>query len=300
LAASLVVFGSGKFFQKTVKCVMFFNESVKGLSVGAPVLFQGVQIGSVISIVLQVDPTQLQLQIPVIIEYEPEKFKVGEAGRNLPRDPRKTIPKLIEKGLRAQLGMQSFITGQLVIEIGFYPDSTICYAPAKVDEVHKDYIVIPTCKSTSAKLADALEKLDLAGLERHLESAMDGIAKLANNPDLSASVRALKDTLQDARQLLARVDSQVNPVSDDVKKTVKEFGKLAANIDARVGGLAGGFDKTMSAAKGVLSEDSPLVVELQNTLKEISAVSRSIRLLADYLEQHPETLIRGKGKPGGK
>jgi paraquat-inducible protein B len=300
LAASLVVFGSGKFFQKTVKCVMFFNESVKGLSVGAPVLFQGVQIGSVISIVLQVDPTQLQLQIPVIIEYEPEKFKVGEAGRNLPRDPRKTIPKLIERGLRAQLGMQSFITGQLVIEIGFYPDSTICYAPAKVDEVHKDYIVIPTCKSTSAKLADALEKLDLAGLERHLESAMDGIAKLANNPDLSASVRALKDTLQDARQLLARVDSQVNPVSDDVKKTVKEFGKLAANIDARVGGLAGGFDKTMSAAKGVLSEDSPLVVELQNTLKEISAVSRSIRLLADYLEQHPETLIRGKGKPGGK
>jgi paraquat-inducible protein B len=300
LAASLVVFGSGKFFQKTVKCVMFFNESVKGLSVGAPVLFQGVQIGSVISIVLQVDPTQLQLQIPVIIEYEPEKFKVGEAGRNLPRDPRKTIPKLIEKGLRAQLGMQSFITGQLVIEIGFYPDSTICYAPAKVDEVHKDYIVIPTCKSTSAKLADALEKLDLAGLERHLESAMDGIAKLANNPDLSASIRALKDTLQDARQLLARVDSQVNPVSDDVKKTVKEFGKLAANIDARVGGLAGGFDKTMSAAKGVLSEDSPLVVELQNTLKEISAVSRSIRLLADYLEQHPETLIRGKGKPGGK
>ncbi len=86
--------------------------------------------------------------------------------------------------------MQSFITGQLVIEIGFYPDSAVCYAPAKVDKIYKDYIVIPTCPSTAAKLADALEKLDLKELEEHLESALDGIDKLVNNPDLAASIRA--------------------------------------------------------------------------------------------------------------
>jgi len=85
-----------------------------------------------------------------------------------------------------------------------------------------------------------------------------------------------------------------------VKKTVKDFGKLANNVDSRVGGVAGGLDKTMSTARGTLSEDSPLIVELQNTLKEISAMSRSFRQLADYLEQHPEALIRGKGKPGSK
>jgi paraquat-inducible protein B len=295
MAASLVVFGSGKFFQKTVKCVMFFNESVKGLSVGAPVLFQGVQIGSVTSIVLQVDPAKMQLRIPVIIEYEPDKFQVGVGDRTMPRDARKNIPKLIEKGLRAQLAMQSFITGQLIIQLDFYPGT-----PVTLQGIDKNYIEIPTIPSTSAKLAEALEKLDLKGLEKHLESTLDGIDRFVNNPDLSASVRALKDSLQDARQLLTRVDRQVDPVSDDVKKTVKDIGKLAANIDARVGGVAGGFDKTMSAAKGVISEDSPLVVELQNTLKEISAMSRSFRLLADYLEQHPETLIRGKVKPGGK
>jgi paraquat-inducible protein B len=300
MVASLVVFGSGQFFQKTVKCVMYFDGSVKGLSVGAPVLFQGVKIGSVTSIILEVDPTKLQLQIPVVIEYEPDKFHVAGGHRNVHRDPRKTIPKLIERGLRAVLGMQSFITGQLDIEIGFYPDSAVCYAPAKTDKVYKDYIVIPTCQSTTQKLADALEKLDLAGLEKHLESALDGIDKLANNPNLAASLRALKDTLQDARKFVTRVDRQVDPLSDDVKKTVKEFGKLAANIDARVGGLATGFDKTMSAAKGLLSEDSPLIVDLENTLKEISAMSRSIRQLANYLDQHPEALIRGKGKPGGK
>ena len=169
MAASLVIFGSGDFFKKTVKCVMYFDGSVKGLSVGAPVLFQGVQIGSVKSIILMVDPKELKLQIPVIIEYEPEKFKVGGEDQDLPRDPKKTLPKLIERGLRAVLGTQSFITGQLVIEIGFYPDSAVCYAPAKVDKIYRDYIVIPTCKSTAERLMDALEKLDLKKLEDHLE-----------------------------------------------------------------------------------------------------------------------------------
>jgi paraquat-inducible protein B len=295
MAASLVVFGSGKFFKKTVQCVMYFNEPVKGLSVGAPVLFRGVQIGSVTSIVLQVDPVKMQTHIPVIIEYEPEKFQVAGAGREISRNPRKNIPKLIEKGLRAQLGMQSFITGQLVIQLDFYPGT-----PVTLQSIDKDYIEIPTIPSTSAKLGDALEKLDLQGLEKHLESTLAGVDRFVNNPDLTASIRGLNETLRDARKLLTRIDRQVDPMSDDVKKTVKEFGKLAANIDARVGGLTTGFDKTMSKARGLLSEDSPLIVDLQNTLQEISAMSRSIRQLTNYLDQHPEALIRGKGNSGGK
>src|SRR3990172_4786703 len=155
MAASLVVFGSGKFFKKTVKCVLYFDESVKGLNVGAPVLFQGVQIGSVISIVLQVDPAKLQPQIPVIIEYEPEKFKVREEGGKMVRDPRKNIAKLIEKGLLAVLTMQSFITGQLMIELDFHPGS-----PVSLKGLDKDYIEIPTIPSTGEKLSQALEKLD--------------------------------------------------------------------------------------------------------------------------------------------
>ena len=302
MAASLVIFGSGDFFKKTVKCVMYFDGSVKGLSVGAPVLFQGVQIGSVKSIILMVDPKELKLQIPVIIEYEPEKFKVGGEDQDLPRDPKKTLPKLIERGLRAVLGTQSFITGQLVIEIGFYPDSAVCYAPAKVDKIYRDYIVIPTCKSTAERLMDALEKLDLKKLEDHLESTLAGVDKLVNNPDLAVSIRALKNTLQDANKLVKNVNGQVDPLSKDLKKTVKDIGKLANNLDTQVAGLAGGMDKTLAKARGFLSEDSPLIVDLENTLKEISAMSRSLRHLSGYLEEHPEVLIRGKAKPkpGGK
>jgi paraquat-inducible protein B len=295
MAASLVVFGSGKFFKKTVKCVLYFDGSIKGLSVGAPVLFQGVQIGSVISIVLQVDPAKMQLQIPVIIEYEPEKFRVGEDGRKMPRDPRKNIPKLIDKGLRAVLTMQSFITGQLLIELGFYPGT-----PVVLKNLDQEYIEIPTIPSTTQKLGDALEKLDLEGLKKHLESTLAGVDRFVNNPDLAASIRALKDTLQDASKLVNSVERKVDPLADDMKKVVKDIGKLTREADVQVGAVATGLDKTMSAARGVLSEDSPLIVELQNALKEISAMSQSFRQLADYLEQHPETVIRGKGSPGGK
>ena len=303
MAASLVVFGSGKFFKKTNKYILYFDESVKGLSVGAPVLFQGVQVGSVTSITLQADFVTMKTQIPVFIEIEPDRWKV----RTGERDYRKVAAKLIEMGLRAQLIMQSFITGQLMIELDFYPKSKVCYAPPQIDKDYKDYVVIPTCASTGERLAKALGDLDLKAIEKNLNSSLAGIDRLVNNPDLTASLRALKDTLQDARKLLTRVDRQVDPLANDVKKTVKDFGKLANNVDGRVGGMATGFDKTMSgfdttmsAAKGVLSQDSPLMVDLENALKEISAMSRSIRQLTNYLDQHPEALIRGKGNSGGK
>jgi paraquat-inducible protein B len=291
LAASLVVFGSGKFFQKTLKFVLYFDESVKGLSVGAPVLFQGVQVGSVTSIVIQADLAKMKTQIPVIIEIEPDRWQVHGGERN----PRKNVQKLIEMGLRAQLIMQSFITGQLMIELDFHPGT-----PVILKNINKEYAEIPTIPSTAEQLSRALGELDLKGLEKHLESTLAGVDQVVNNPNLTASIGALKDTLQDASKLLTRVDRQVDPLADDVKKAVKDFGKLANNVDSRVGGVATGLDKTMSTARGAISEDSPLMVELENTLKEISAMSGSLRQLANYLDQHPEALIRGKGKPGGK
>jgi paraquat-inducible protein B len=297
MAASLVVFGSGKFFQKTVKCVMFFNGSVKGLTVGSPVLFQGVQIGSVVSVIIEVDPAMLQAQIPVVIEYEPDKFQVA-GGAKGPRDPRKNIAVLIKRGLRAVLTTQSFITGQLAIEIGFYPNTPVVMKKATGE--YAEYIEIPTIPSTTQKLFDALAKLNLAEMEKHLESTLDGIAKLTNDPNLAASFQGLKETLQDTRKLVNKVDRQVDPLAKDTKRAVKDFGALARNLNDQVGGITTSLDKTLAAARGSISQDSPLMVDLQNTLQEISRMSRSLRQLADYLDQHPESLIRGKKKPGGK
>ena len=291
LIAGLVVFGATKFFTQTHKFVLYFNESVKGLDVGSPVLFKGVAVGSVINIDVIADPIKLEADIPVIIQIESDHFKFRKPGETLP--PQKDMPLLIEKGFRGVLTMQSLITGKLLIELDFYPGT-----PLILKNIDKEYIEIPTIPSPTSKLAQALGKLDLEAVQEKLESALDGIGNLTNNPDLAASIGHLKETLRGARKLVNRVDRQVDPLANDTKKTVKDIGKLARDLDARVGELAPSLEKTLSAMRGVISDDAPLIVEMDNTLKAISAASRSFRQLADYLEQHPEALIRGKGTAG--
>ena len=193
------------------------------------------------------------------------------------------------------LAMQSLVSGKFLIELDFYPDS-----PLVLKNINKEYIEIPTIPSTTSKLTRALDKLDIEAIQKKLEFAMEGIGKLTNNPDLAASLQRLKETLGDARGLVKRVDRQVDPVANGMRNTVKDIGTLARNINGRVGGVATSLEKTLADARGVISPDSQLVVDLENTLKEFSAMSRSLEQLADYLEQHPETLIRGKKKLRGE
>jgi len=299
LAASLVVFGSGKFFKKTQRFVLYFDESIKGLNVGAPVLFQGVQVGSVADITIMADPAKNKVEIPVIIQVELDRFVFREANRMA--DPKKNMPRLIDQGLRAMLQMQSLITGQLLIELNFYPDT-----PVVLRGTDKIHVEIPTLPSTTARLARALEQVDIGGLQKKLEQALDGIDKLVNDPDISAVFRDLKETLQSTRKLVAKVDQQVGPLAKDVKRTVRDFGKLARELDPRLRELSlglektlSGLDRTLATVRGTLGEDAPVMVDLENTLRELGAMSRSLRELASYLDQHPESLIRGKQKPGG-
>jgi paraquat-inducible protein B len=293
LIASLVVFSTTNFFAKTQKFVLYFNEPVKGLDVGSPVLFQGVSVGSVVSIDIIADPVKQQAEIPVIIQIELDRFKVRKPGEIL--NPQKDMPLLIKRGFRGMLAMQSLVSGKFLIELDFYPDS-----PLVLKNINKEYIEIPTIPSTTSKLTRALDKLDIEAIQKKLEFAMEGIGKLTNNPDLAASLQRLKETLGDARKLVKRVDRQVDPLATDARKTIKDIGTLARNLNGRVGGVATSLEKTLADARGVISPDSQLVVDLENTLKEFSAMSRSIEQLADYLEQHPETLIRGKKKPRGE
>ncbi|MGW8188187.1 MAG: MlaD family protein [Desulfobacterales bacterium] len=320
LAASLVVFGSGKFFKKTNKYVLYFDSSIKGLNVGAPVLFQGVPIGSVVSITLNVDPKDVKTNIPVVVEIEPDRFKVaGEVQRTV-EDRRKATKKLIEMGLRAVLTTQSFITGQLMIECDFYPDT-----PVKLKKINKEYPEFPTIPSTTERLAQTLQKLDLEGMKNSLENTLAGVDRFVNNPDLTVGVRALKDTLEkirlvvnkvdgkidpladnldgtirDARKLVNNVNRQVDPLAKNTENTINDFGQLARDADARLGSLTGSLDKTLVAARGLISEDAPLIVELEDTLREISDAARWLRQLANTLDQRPEALIQGKSDSGGK
>jgi paraquat-inducible protein B len=304
MAASLVIFGSGKFFQKTNTFVLYFEGSVMGLDVGSPVLFRGVPIGSVTSIVIQADVKTVETVIPVLISVEPERFQLQHGVA----DPRKNMPRLIEKGLRAVLVTQSFITGQLAIELDFEPET-----PAVLKNLNKKYVEIPTIPSTAQKLMAALSKLDLTVIEKNIDSALEGISNLANDPNLVAAIKGMKDTFQSAHKLIINVNGKVDPLTKNVNKTVKDFGRLSNTLDARVKELSAslnktlagmnttlsGFDKTMTSVRGVISPNSPLVFDLENSLQQIGRMSEALRELADYLEEHPSSVIRGKKKNGG-
>jgi len=333
IVAGVLVFGSGRFLQKTIKFVMYFEGSVKGLNVGAPVVFRGVKVGTVTDILLRFHPADATFRIPVFVKIEPERVEViGEAPTR--EDPQRIRDFLVESGLRARLQMQSLVTGQLMVELDFHPDK-----PVKLVGGDTGYPEIPTIPSPLKELSKTIEEAPIKEIFKGLLSAVEGIERIVNSPEVIGAIRSLNQVLEDARMLVRNIDGQVAPLASSIertvrdtrklvlnvnaqippltssiKETVEDYGKLARNVDGQVAPLASSIEETLektraaleqarkslAVAEDDLAEDSPLLVELDNTLKEVGAAARSIRLLADYLKRHPEALLKGKGKSGGK
>lgn len=314
LAVSVVLFGSGKFFKQTDNYVLYFDSSLKGLTVGAPVLFNGVQIGSVTSIMMRADHERLTFSIPVYIEVYPDRFQVVDTQKDH-KDLSELLPKFINKGLRGVLTMQSFITGQLMIELGYHPNT-----PVNLRKTNSKVPEIPTIVSTTQRLFHVLQNIDLASLMEHVEQTLSGVDTLVNNPDLAEGIHDLRlaagkvrdvtgkingyvdpiaenleATLNDSRKLINNLDRQVEPLASDLKNTIENFNRLLLDADANLKLLAKNLDKSITGFRGVLSEDAPLIIKLEETLENISRMVNSMRQLAEYLEQHPESLLKGKG-----
>src|SRR5882672_2842173 len=124
VVAGALLFGGGKFFTEKLPYVLFFESSVEGLNVGAPVIFRGVQVGQVTAISAIADPQTFDVRIRVQIELVRGVIKVGEEDQRF-KDQRKGVEGLIQKGARASLRMQSFVTGLLYVALDFHPDTPI-------------------------------------------------------------------------------------------------------------------------------------------------------------------------------
>ena len=311
LVIAIVVLGSGKFFRKTDKAVCFFEGSVGGLDVGAPVVFNGVRIGEVTGVVLRYDTRDLTATIPVYIEIDPQRMKtVGPRPTNFGEN----LKLLIHHGLRARLELESIVTGKLQVSLGFYPDR-----PVKLVGADQRYPEIPTIPSTIQEITKKIEKLPLEQIFKDIGSAADGINRLVNSPEINKTLRSVSVAADEAKDLIGKLDARIDPLVLNVEAAVKDARMLLQNIDRQVEPLgpsiqraSDGIDKTLKSAEaalnsaqkaidgveGTISEDSPLVYQLNKTLEEVSNLARSIRHLADYLERHPESVLRGK--EGGK
>lgn len=278
---ALVMFGKGAFFSQKPKAVMYFEGSVKGLQIGSPVMFRGVPVGQVTDIQLMFHDKDFTILIPVHAELDPEKITVA-SGAGLPGGG-KLIPPLIERGFRAQLQMQSIVTGQLVVNLDLFPGT-----PVRLVGQDKRYPELPTIPNDFEKLQKKLTELDFGSLFAKAEGAVDAIEKLANSDKLKGSLAALEQTLISVDKLSRNVEKQVDPLSGDIRAALKKAEKAIDSID-----------KTVLEYKDLANQNKNVGYDVHKTLQEVQALSRALRSLVDYLDRHPEALIRGKSSLKG-
>ena len=307
-AIGVVIFGSGRFFAQKFEWVLFFPGSVKGLTVGAPVTLEGVAIGTVTDVKVVFDRETLKFFAPVYVEVFPDRVKdIGEYSaeqlEEIETDPDEAIGLLIKKGLRGQLDMQSLLTGKLQVALSMHPGSKVHYA-----RIEKGVPEIPTLPTTIQQLAKALENLDIKGMAEDLRKTLAAVEQVATSPELAEATTSLNQTLKDFGKLARNVDSRVGPLTTSIEGTMKDTQKLVQNVNAQVEPTFADLQETLKTAQtaiekaevaltsvsDVVDADSALMYELTSAIKELQVMAQSINALAGYLQRQPDSLIRGK------
>jgi paraquat-inducible protein B len=257
--------------------VLHFTETLRGLSVGAPVTLLGLPAGEVTDVGLTIDPATMGVRGRVEIVSFPErlvahlgqnKAAIGKMVQTSAQQRQDIMRRMVEqRGMRAQLRSGSLITGQMFVAFDFFPNAP----KAKIDwsgEVPELPVVPSTVSDLEAKITGIVAKLDKLPLD-------------TISADLTKVLTALSQTFEDASKAVNRIDSDVTP---GLKTTLEG---LRGTISA--------VDRTLSSTDATLvGRDAPAQQDLRDALQEIARAARSLRILTDFLEQHPEALIRGK------
>lgn len=249
---------------------LVFRESVRGLSVGAPVDLRGMEIGEVTRITAELDQTSKKVAMAVNIRFYPGRLKTRSPS-NGNGDPQKLaraqMDAMVKQGLRAQLRSGNLLTGQMYVALDFFsetPSARVNWSAAGMPELPTVAGMMAQFQTSLARIITKLEKVPLAELAE----------------DSRKTVKTLDQTLKSADRLLNELDGKLVPearqVLDQTRTTMQQTGQ------------------TLEAVKQTLAADGSLQLDLRDTLRELSKAAHSLRQLGDYLERHPEALIRGK------
>ena len=272
LLVALLVWGGTDLFRTKLEYVLFFDADVTGLNKGAPVLGRGVKIGEVTDIQIRWG-TQL---VAVYITLDPQAVKgTAEAG------PRRATERLVrEEGLRAQLRMQSFVTGVLYVALDFRPDTPIVLRGR--DEKVPELPTVPTdIEVWTAKLerfADKIEKVPLDQIGQTTALILEEVKKIVESKathDLFPNANA---AITDARTLVRRVDAHIDPLFAQLKGTLGRFDagldaarKLALDVDSRVDPLANQAEAALKVAQAAIADVRPLIEDLRRLAAKLDA-----------------------------
>ena len=312
LALGVALFGGGELFKKRFNYVAYFEEQTKGLRVGSNVILNGVRVGYVSEIALLIDEERYETLTRVTLEILPDTYIPVRDGVPIAEDLRDVIPhdELIQQaGLRAQLEIESFVTGQLLVRLDLRPDT-----PIGLTGIESDYPEIPTIRSDIQELlarmqrwlANIRDNVDVDALAEGVTNALNGIAALTNSPDLHDSLAGLSELVNDEdvqnlgaslRQALDEVGNAASEATELFRNADSEIEDVAADLQPvleRLGETLLAAESTLNAARLQLRGDSEQIYQLQSTLKEVEGAAAALREFFDYLERNPEALIQGK------
>jgi paraquat-inducible protein B len=309
LVIAVIAFGSGQLFRQTKEFVLYFDGTVNGLHIGAPVKFKGVEIGSVKDILLQMDGDSGVNKIPVIIEIDLKKLTARGASGVIVEKQEAFQKAIVEQSLRAQLQTESMVTGVLYVSFDFFPGAPLTLVQ-KANTEHK-YQEIPTTPTDLQQFQDAatrivakLEETDFKGLMTSVTKAVDGVDQLVNSPNLRSALRGLDQTMpkvdraiSNIDKLATNLDGSVSRLSTDLTQTseaARNAMQQAAVALKQTDAALQAAEAVMTNVNGVMDPESPTFYEFRKSMREVSAAARTLRLLSGYIERNPRALIFGK------
>lgn len=295
---ALLFFSGGRFFADKKRVVMYFEGSVQGLQVGAPVKLKGVVLGEIIDISINFERDNKTVYTAVIADLVMKR--INSNGVNVEED---FFEEAIQSGLRAQLNFQSFLTGLLYVELDFYPDSDLTlYA------IQKEHQEIPTIGTSFEEISRTFQELDLKGLVHNLNNLTEQVSNMVANGQVAETLSSFNRLATSLEQTSGNADKEIARLSAKMDTTLTELNTLIKQLNAQTPDMLASlkssleeldksmqsFDQAAANIEHTFSEDAPLINQLTRTLEDISRSSQAFRSLSETLEQQPEALLRGR------
>lgn len=295
---ALLFFSGGQLFSHKERVIMYFTGSIQGLQVGAPIKLKGVVLGEIteIQINFQSDDKNVLTAVTADLALQRINRKGGDVDREF-------FEEAITRGLRAQLSYQSFLTGLLYVELDFFPDT-----PSQIYGFQNALLELPTVGTEFEEIAKTLQDLNIKGVIDNLEKLSANIAKLVESGAVEETLGSVKHAADSIDQTAINVRTDMNNISQGLNKTTSELTVLLKSLNQQAPAITNNLNQTLillqqsldqfnSTAQSIdttFAEDSPLVYQLNLTLKDVSRSANALRNLSDTLDQQPESLLRGK------
>jgi paraquat-inducible protein B len=294
----VMILGGGTFMEERFTGIMYFDESISGLDVGAPVDFQGVRIGTVTGVRMEMDATRegaVFRPVTFQIEFNRIYFRGGRKSRG--DEVKEQVERLVqERGFRARLATQSILTGKLKIEMGYFPE-------APINRKHRDTDLweMPTIPSPLAAVKSEVQELPLTDIIQETYRVIRNVGDILDPEKTGQTMNALNATLAQLDGVIQQIRDTIQPITTegagaivDVRTSLQELQSIFKKIDDNIQPMLDSMTDTSSRVGNLLDPESPMRGEINLLIAEMRETSRSMRLLTEYLEQHPESLLRGK------